>query len=291
MRGTRDTSPVILTSGTTPLSIAFTAGVEGPGVSLTTLDLVNSLRVPIEINELCFAVDEPGAAANQGRFYGGLELDLRVGQYGITNRFTPISVLGVRREMAVEITGAAAAFSPDHIRWILARPLILAPNEGFSGFLRANSTLNFPATSPTVRFVMTARGRRLPPGTPIPTPRCIPYASGGFFTTASIPLADDVFRNIFRGPLHITALNARPAPDVTNPAVVSGNWTVGVYGAGAGTAQRSAVLAVPGNNVFGQRLSLEESFDLDPNEGLLITTDTISRDFATAVAMTGWREE
>jgi len=51
------------------------------------------------------------------------------------------------------------------------------------------------------------------------------------------------------------------------------------------------VLAVPGNNVFGQRLSLEESFDLDPNEGLLITTDTISRDFATAVAMTGWREE
>jgi len=289
MKGSRDTTPFILTTGATPISIAVTGGVPQAAASiLPALDLTNTLRVPVEVREICFAVDEPGVAANQGQLIGGLEVDLRVGRFNITQGFAPVTALAVRRESAaVEASGAAPFYSPDQIRWVLPRPLYLAPNEPINGFIRLNSSLTYPAVTSTVRVVMTARSRRLPAGMPVPNPRKVPYASGFFYIKANSPPAQDsIFRNIFSVPLHVTSINARPVPDVVNPPVIGGKWKVDMLSSNS----RSIALNPYGSNLFAQRLALEVPFDLEAKDSLMIQTDTITG-IGVAVALTGWREE
>lgn len=281
MTSSRETLPIILTTGATPIASGIVAGVGGAPASIATSDLINTTRSPIEITELHFAMHQSSANVYG---VGATEIRLRIGRYDITQGFCPVTALGPRREqVAVEGTTAAFAFAGDTVRWVLPRPLIVAPNEGFHGLVRLNGTAA-PATTDTVQFSMTARGRRLPNDTKL-TARAIPYASGAFMA-AGVLAPEATFRNPFLNTLHVQSINIRPVPDTTG---LSGNITISGPGGLANSVVRQITNGVSENVVFAQRHALEGPYDLNQNDRFQISVSAI--DNQLAIVLTGWREE
>lgn len=286
-RGTRDTTPVILTSGTTPLAILVAGGIAGPPVLLPTLDLMNTLRVPIEVTELHFSTDEP--QGNFGILDLALELSLSAGRYMIS-RYCPLVALGVRRDSDVHETTNVSLISGHQVRWILPKPLILAPNEGFSGAIRMSPNLSPFAANGTVNFTMTARARRLPLGSQVPAVRSVPYASGWIFSPANIaiPAPDTTFQNIHKSILHVSSINSSRIFASTQDG---GTVTITAPGGLANTVMRNMALGVNRQSIFGQRSALEVSHDLEPNEFYGIVPSGTLNGVGIAIDLIGCREE
>jgi len=306
---TRDSTPYLLTTGTTPPSITAPSatGIPGAPVSLTTRDLINSLRTPIEVTELHFVVTETNVllANNVGWWMGGIEVNLALGIHQLTQGFCPVGALGVRREaLALEGNlsgGAAPPIYSNTIRWILPQPLIVGPNEGFSGSMRLSPNLTpFPTGgtgNTVVTLSMVARGRRLPAGTPVPASRAVPFASGWIFSAASANAPDVSFQNVFPDRiLHVTSLNAVPVS--ANIGVdLSGTFSINAPGGIAnGVIRALAGALVHVGDIFSNRNALEEAHDLNPGEGYKILhggtySPVAGTNVGISAAMIGWREE
>jgi len=296
----RDTTPVILTTGATPLTIALTAGVPGPQVNLPTLDLMNSLRVPIEITELCFAVDQPSDAFIEMLHF---DISLSIGPYPITFGFCPVAAIAPRREMSpfeYPFVGPppATALVADQLRWVLPRPLLVHPSEGFSGAVRLNPRCAPYQAAPqtgNLHFSMTARGRRCPNGTALSAGRAIPHASGFTFrlfdgADANLTAPDVAFKNPHRSILHVSSINNRRL----DSASTANTGTIIINGPGglANSPLRQVASNASAPAVFGQRCAIEELHDLNPNEAysVALSANTVGGANA-AVGLTGWREE
>lgn len=304
---TRDTTPFLLTSGSQPLAFTISrTGVPSAPQTFTTRDLINTLSVPIEITELHFLVTElavlQGVVGVPGTWAGAFEVSLALGSKAITNGFTPLCGLEVRRDADLtEGDSALSAVVGHTVRWILAQPLILKPNEGISGMARISPNLTFPdggaPQTCTVSFV--ARGRRLAQGTPVPTKRAIPHATGWIFTAANQPAPDATFQNNLGKVLHVNAIVATPTTwgtDAGPVASVIGTVTINSPGGLANTALRGLAASVVAGAVFSQRHALEEAHDMIVGEAHQITlstpiADTLYSTGGTAVTLLGWREE
>lgn len=295
----RESTPFILSTGATPISrVIPTDNAPAP---LPVKDLVNSLTVPVEIMELCFAIDEQSdttfiLATQMTLAMAGAEIDLRCGRYSLTNGFVPIAALGINRHFEQAeigrldfVAGVDGPIDADFIRWILPRPFVVMPGEAFTGAVRLSPALSFAALpASTVRVSITARGRRMPSGARVGR-RFVPYASGRWFTTDSINVSQGdgkTYMNIMNTPLVVTSLNARarrlfdaPLPDFT---IVS-------PGGLANTVRRDMANQSGALGLFMQRLALEETFVLDPGEFLTVRSGAIAT--STALNMVGYREE
>lgn len=281
---TRDTTPVLLTTGV-PVSIVIAGLVPGPPVVLPTLDLMNTLRVPVEVTELhfmCFATSfQPDY----------LELSLNLGGHSIA-QWAPMAAIDVRRHAVAREVGISGA-STTH-RWVLPRPLIVAPNEGFAGMVRW-TPLIAPTANGTVQFSMVARGRRLPGATRIARVRDIPWASGTYFPVAAdgTPAPDMTFRNPFPSVLHVASINATSA---VGGMLVSVARFLGVRINGPGGLSNNVIRSLVDDGataVFGERNAIEEPHDLEPGDAHQITfyDYTAALEEPLAAAITGWREE
>ena len=294
LASTRDTTPVILTTGSTPLAIIVAGGIPGPAVNLPTRDLTNTLRVPIEVTELHFVVDEPplGTLVTGGIIYDGFEINLSIGRHSITQGFCPLIALGLRRDSDRSEGVNISPIFANTIRWVLPTPLLVAPNESFNGSIRLSPILSPYGANGTVHLSMAARARRLPPGTPVAGPRAVPYASGFIFTIANRPPPDSTFQNPFNRVLHVTSINANPIANDFDS--VPGRITVNSPGGLSNTVLRGMVNGGLAGAVFAQRQALEEAHDLNPREAHQVTLSdpTDAGDtHGTAVALIGWREE
>ena len=283
---TRDTTPFVLTSGSVPLTITVAGGtlIPGPAVALPTRDLVNSLQVPVEITELNFLMGRLVAAVIPNLW----ELSLSVGAHMIST-WVPVCALAMNRN-TVQLEGLASNDTEAMtVRWILPRPLILKPTEGFSGMARISPNIS-PAIAGPVTFSMVARGRRLPAGTPVPNKREIPYASGWIFPTANLPAPDMTYQNNFQVPLNVTSINSS-VTDLGTASVASAA-TINSPGGLANTVLRGLASGVQFNALFAQRQALEEAHVLEPGEAYQITFSAVgaARSFF-AVDLVGWREE
>jgi hypothetical protein len=281
----RDTVPYLLTTGTTPLSVTIAGGVISAPAQFPTRDLMNTLHVPVEVTELNFmAVGAPA-----GTLTGAWEVSLALGSRMIA-AFCPLAALTVRRDAKFFESILNAAASSLCYRWILPQPLIVAPNEGFTGLARITSAI--PVNDGTFSLVMVARGRRMPQGTPVPRTRAIPYATGMIFPRAGVLPADNVFLNIFQKTLHVTAINlgevsgAVPAPNTADQVTAFGP------GGLANAVLRPLVTATAAPVLFGPRASIEVGHDLDPGESYQFSFPSITVGVhSPAIALVGWREE
>lgn len=299
---TRDTTPFILTSGTSPLSFTVSrAGVPSSPLSFLTRDLINTLRVPIEITELHFSITELatlyGAVAVQGTWAGGFEVSLTVGPHQITNGFVPLVGLEVRRDSSSP-EGSSGAITGQTVRWILAQPLILKPNEGISGMARLSPNLTYPdgGAVQTCTLSMVARGRRLPAGTPVPSHRALPYASGWIFTVAGKPAPDQLFQNNLGKVLHVAAITLATTIWNSQSFMPIGTITVNAPGGLANGVIRGLVSAGPAGAIFSQRRAIEEAHEMNDGEAYQITLSTPIADLTrstggTAAMLLGWRQE
>ncbi len=285
-RGARDTTPVILHSGPAALSIAVTGGVPGAPVGFPAFDLTNLLGVPIEVNELHFIVDETADAVTPGVLAMGAEIMLALGRHTIASG-VPVAALAVRYESVVgEGSRTLGARLARPVRWILPRPLIVGPGEGFSGAFRMNSTTLAPyGRDGTVGLSFAAIGRRLPAGARVPRRRAIPYATGYMIDTANVPPPESVLKNPFGVPFHVQSINASPRPQGT----ITIQGPAGLAGGG-----RRNLTAASAMGVFAARFAIEEPHDLAPGEFYFVTLDTPAPSAGqpgTAIVLSGWREE
>jgi hypothetical protein len=293
----RETSPYLLTTGTTYSQITVGAGptfAPGPPITFPTRDLVNSLRVPIEVTELSIFVDGPSRLVA-----GSWEVSISLGKHMLCT-LCPASVLGIDRDGPWEGTptlGQNAAFFPTVIRWTFQRPLVVAPNEGFSGMARISTSVSPLDAAGAARIAMVARGRRLPAGTPVPRIRTIPYASGCFFPTAGVPAADFIFKNNFNTVLHVASINARQADQFPIRQVVGFRPQVTITGPGglSGSVFRGVVPISSGDaaSIFSQFSAIRKEHDLEPDDAYQIVFNTLANNPAgiPAAALVGWREE
>lgn len=290
--GTRETTPILLTTGATPIGITITGGVEGPPVGLPSVDLVNTTRGPIEITEMNFVLDEP-RGANALTLSAAFEINLRAGRSMLTQDFCPVIGFAPVRE-AVLIEGTASTVmvtNATEVRWIFPRPLILAPNEGINGTVRLSPNVAF-ARDGTCHLSMVARGRRMPSGTVVPAKRAIPYASGWIFTMAGLPSPDHIYQNRFNGPLHVTGIICRSVGVLAN--FNAGTIAVQAPGGLANTAIR-AFAPLRQTSLFSGRAAVDLAYDLDPGDAFsfAVGTPTIAGSgiTGTMISIIGWREE
>jgi hypothetical protein len=188
------------------------------------------------------------------------------------------------------VLGASAPVQALQTRWILPHPLILAPNEGFSGMIRISPNfLTGLAGTPTLSLV--ARGRRLAAGTPVPRLRAIPFVTGWMFTTAGIPAPDLVFRNSFGTVLHVTSINLTRSIWAPPPGALAA--TINGPGGLANTVLRGIVSGGFVDNFVAQRQAIEEAHDLEPGDSYQIVLSAAPQlgNGGHAVALVGWREE
>ena len=299
---TRDTSPFLLTSGPTPMTLTITNQVAGAPIQIPTQDFVNTLRVPIEITELSF-----NAVVNRGSTDQlPWEISLNVGKHLICSN-CPLYVLGTQRDSWVDERSQSTERGATQRRWIFGRPLILAPNEGLSGTIRCAPSVPLQSRGTyTTNMVIVARGRRLPSGTPVPRVRAIPYASGVYIIRAG-GVPDTTLRNTFSATLHVTHLGIGMAPGsgggraaVPGPDAVAATFAqqlvrVNAPGGLSHTAVRGLLSSQNYGLAFTQRSGIEVAHDLNPNDMYTFTvpafvaaTDPHS---ALAVGLNGWREE
>lgn len=299
----RDSTPVILTTGEDRVLLT---GAQGTPTQLPTEDLINRLRVPVEITELHFDLTETGdpdlAQKQRGMVIGSVEIDLSVGRRVITRGFC--SVLGITITRDAFVTSTNPEDDPifyRQVRWILPRPLLLAPNEGFEGSARVNPRIARPVFGGTAGLAMTARGRRLSPGYRVPSVRAIPYATGWIFTTPNEYAPDQTFQNVFNAPLNVASLNGVPcnASAPLQGIVPTGTVTTAGPGGLMGEPTRSLATALRGGLLFSQRQAIEEPHVLDPREAYTVQMAEPRGPLAggtrpyngSAIVLTGWREE
>lgn len=297
--GSANTTPFILASDAT---YTCTAGVPTSAFTPFALsNFVNRLSVPVEITELNFTascVNSGVVVSLDRRFASGVEIDLRVGRFGITNGFTPLGALGIRYDTAAFESGVAV--SPVGVvtvgtRWILPKPLILGPRESFAGSVRASPNVPLDAVNSTVTVTAVARGRRY--DGPMPRTRLVPYASGAFYTQAfpaNPPFQPPTrtFGNIFRVPLHVKSINGFRASSTDSLNLSGSNLRIVGPGGLSQTVRRTWSDTPRMDASMNARLAIEESTVLLPDEFYQINLSGFTLVAApSAIVMVGYREE
>jgi hypothetical protein len=263
-----ETTPYLLSGEVT---IPVTAGVPGPPQGFPIAQLVNTLRVPIEIREIHFVATQfkPIGTGNAGTLYNGLEVDIALGRYGITNGLCPLRSIGmVRTTDRNEGPGFIAFdYTSDQFRWILPRPLIVRAQEGFRAFARLSPRVIYEVSTGTVTLTMVMRGRRM--DMPARRERDMPYASGWIFT-AGLQFADQrIFSNNFRTPLYVSSLNLRSLISTFDQV----NAQMHIVGPGGlSNVMRREITAPPvgASQVFNQETAIDVGHQLNPDDGYSI---------------------
>ena len=273
----RETTPFLLTGSASTLAGA-------PGI-FPSLNLINSLQVPIEITELHFMVTSTDGGEDDILSVEGGEISLQAGRHIITNGFAPLMTLTPLREnnnnesVFDQITAST-------FRWVLPRPLILKSGEGISGAYRLSTTVFQGQSTATI----VARGRRMPSNTRIAR-RCVAFASGAFFTAANVPAASGVFQNPFQVPLKIRSINAQTINDA-QPLGAATTATITGPGGLVPDALRSLAVNVMGSGIFAGRYALEIQHDLNPRDAYQIVLNQTPGEFSpVAIGIMGYREE
>jgi hypothetical protein len=295
--------PVIVSQDTPPFllyaeaQIVSPADLAGPPVAIPTGKLTNPLNVPVEVREIHFTLRSEQVGSDD---YAVRRLiaDLRVGRRVIAEHAPLFAVcwrdLTDRFESRVQTAGGF--IGADTVRWVLPRPLILAPGEGVGGQIAFDPLLDYTGEfERTTTIGVLLRGRRLPLGTPVPRVRALPYASGWIFQRPGEISPEQAFRNIFNVPLNVTSLNVAPA---YRDATVNQEATVQIVGHGGlvATGRRELAPVVPAVALGAGRQALEVAHRLDPSEGYKVTA-TALLDVGggvyepLAMALSGYREE
>lgn len=213
--------------------VSFTASVASmlPGQTqvLSTSGLANGYRTPYVIDEIRMQAynTEPQAFGTQLQTSYAMQFQFRTGAYAFSMSPVPLMLhapfYAITRPDGFSSGGslrsvftAAATRLGDEARWLLAKPLWMAPGDQIQcSVFRAAVGAN--AGNQPFNADVTYVGRSLPPGTRGPRVRYVPWIANYVHDLANTYSETTTeFRNPFTMPLHIQRLIGKPMSKATS---------------------------------------------------------------------------